>query len=41
MVLFEKSTFLVIANHTTKQMADPHRFEKISNIVKQFKLSVK
>ncbi|EEQ98406.1 t24f1.1 protein, putative [Perkinsus marinus ATCC 50983] len=39
-VLFEKSTFLVIANHTTKQMADPHRFEKISNIVKQFKLSV-
>ncbi|KAF4665805.1 hypothetical protein FOZ61_010486 [Perkinsus olseni] len=39
-VLFEKSTFLVIANHTTKQMADPHRFEKVSNIVKQFKLSV-
>jgi len=39
-VLFEKSTFLVIANSTRKQFADALRFEKISNIVKQFKLGV-
>ena len=29
----------VIASATRQQMADSHRFEKISNIVKQFKLS--
>jgi Ras-related GTP-binding protein A/B len=39
-VLFEKSTFLVIANSTRKQFSDALRFEKISNIVKQFKLGV-
>ena len=39
-VLFEKSTFLVIANATRKTFADSLRFEKISNIVKQFKLGV-
>ena len=39
-VLFEKSTFLVIANSTRKTFADALRFEKISNIVKQFKLGV-
>jgi Ras-related GTP-binding protein A/B len=38
-VLFEKATFLVISNATLRDHADPHRFEKISNIVKQFKLS--
>lgn len=38
-VLFEKSTFLVISNYSTKEHKDIHRFEKISNIVKQFKLS--
>ena len=41
-VLFERATFLVIA-HTSQNAAqhnfDTHRFEKISNIVKQFKLS--
>ncbi|GMI22633.1 hypothetical protein TeGR_g523, partial [Tetraparma gracilis] len=42
-VLFERATFLVIA-HTTDasheiQTFDAHRFEKISNIIKQFKLS--
>jgi Ras-related GTP-binding protein A/B len=40
-VLFERATFLVIA-HTCideKVARDPHRFEKISNIIKQFKLS--
>ena len=40
-VLFERATFLVIS-HTSgrpKQPMDPHRFEKISNIIKQFKLS--
>ena len=39
-VLFERATFLVIshASHTVSQF-DAHRFEKISNIVKQFKLS--
>lgn len=38
-VLFEKSTFLVISNSTRKAHGDVHRFEKVSNIVKQFKLS--
>ena len=33
-VLFEKSTFLVIANHDAKGHKDSHRFEKISNIIK-------
>jgi Ras-related GTP-binding protein A/B len=39
-ILFEKTTFLVIANVETKgKHPDIHRFEKISNIIKQFKLS--
>jgi Ras-related GTP-binding protein A/B len=38
-VLFEKATFLVISHATHKQHADVHRYEKISNIIKQFKLS--
>lgn len=38
-VLFEKATFVVISSSTRKLMSDAHRFEKISNIVKQFKLS--
>jgi len=38
-VLFERATFLVISSITRKPMVDTHRFEKISNIVKQFKLS--
>eukprot|EP01006_Ploeotia_vitrea_P029678 TRINITY_DN62172_c0_g1_i1.p1 TRINITY_DN62172_c0_g1~~TRINITY_DN62172_c0_g1_i1.p1 ORF type:complete len:306 (+),score=139.99 TRINITY_DN62172_c0_g1_i1:33-920(+) len=38
-VLFEKSTFLVISHATTTKHNDVHRFEKISNIIKQFKLS--
>jgi len=38
-VLFEKNTFLLISNSTRRNMQDSHRFEKISNIVKQFKLS--
>jgi len=38
-VLFEKATFLVISHATHKQHGDVHRFEKISNIIKQFKLS--
>ena len=38
-VLFEKYTFLVIANHDNVGHEDTHRFEKISNIIKQFKLS--
>jgi len=38
-VLFERATFLVISNWTTKDHRDVHRFEKISNIIKQFKLS--
>lgn len=40
-VLFERTTFLVIAhvNRDGYDPADTHRFEKISNIVKQFKLS--
>eukprot|EP00041_Stephanoeca_diplocostata_P009350 m.144102 g.144102 ORF g.144102 m.144102 type:complete len:244 (-) comp17704_c0_seq14:297-1028(-) len=40
-VLFERATFLVISHACaeTKKDRDPHRFEKISNIIKQFKLS--
>lgn len=38
-VLFERATFLVISHVTRKEHLDPHRFEKISNIIKQFKLS--
>jgi Ras-related GTP-binding protein A/B len=38
-LLFEKSTFLVIAHAEKESARDPHRFEKISNIIKQFKLS--
>lgn len=38
-VLFERSTFLVISHHDAKGHEDVHRFEKISNIIKQFKLS--
>ena len=38
-VLFESTTFLVIAHATCTPHQDAHRFEKISNITKQFKLS--
>lgn len=43
-VLFESTTFLVIAHCEDKREGrvahgDAHRFEKISNIIKQFKLS--
>ncbi|KAI9197064.1 Gtr1/RagA G protein conserved region-domain-containing protein [Polychytrium aggregatum] len=38
-VLFERATFLVISHYTQVTHSDPHRFEKISNIIKQFKLS--
>merc|ERR1712048_493975 len=37
-VLFERATFLVVSKHTRVKQADAHRLEKISNIVKQFKL---
>jgi len=38
-VLFEQTTFLVIAKCSRKKHNDHHRFEKISNIIKQFKLA--
>ena len=38
-VLFEVATFLVISHASSKKHHDVHRFEKISNIIKQFKLS--
>lgn len=40
-VLFERTTFLVISHVSRLPDAhpDPHRFEKISTIIKQFKLS--
>jgi Ras-related GTP-binding protein A/B len=40
-VLFERATFLVISHATRpeREHRDVHRFEKISNIIKQFKLS--
>ena len=33
-VLFEKSTFLVISHYDAVKHDDVHRFEKISNIIK-------
>lgn len=38
-LLFERATFLVISHCERKAHSDVHRFEKISNIIKQFKLS--
>eukprot|EP00010_Vexillifera_abyssalis_P006988 CAMPEP_0201546224 /NCGR_PEP_ID=MMETSP0173_2-20130828/2576_1 /ASSEMBLY_ACC=CAM_ASM_000268 /TAXON_ID=218659 /ORGANISM="Vexillifera sp., Strain DIVA3 564/2" /LENGTH=325 /DNA_ID=CAMNT_0047954831 /DNA_START=52 /DNA_END=1025 /DNA_ORIENTATION=- len=38
-VLFERATFLVICHATHNAPKDQNRFEKISNIVKHFKLS--
>lgn len=38
-VLFEKATFLVVSHAKQKEHQDVHRYEKISNIIKQFKLS--
>eukprot|EP00501_MAST-03F_sp_TOSAG23-6_P001938 GSMAST32.ASY1.ANO1.2019.1 assembled CDS len=38
-VLFERATYLVIAKATLKPHGDRCRFEKISNIIKQFKLA--
>ncbi|GFW70627.1 ras-related GTP-binding protein B [Trichonephila clavipes] len=38
-LLFERATFLVIARAERKEHGDVHRFEKVSNIIKQFKLS--
>jgi Ras-related GTP-binding protein A/B len=38
-LLFEKATFLVVAQVSKKEFTDHHRFEKVSNIIKQFKLS--
>jgi len=38
-VLFEKATFLVISHAITSEHQDQHRFEKISNIIKHYKLT--
>uniref|UniRef100_T1J570 Ras-related GTP-binding protein A n=1 Tax=Strigamia maritima TaxID=126957 RepID=T1J570_STRMM len=38
-LLFERATFLVISYCEMRPHRDVHRFEKVSNIIKQFKLS--
>ncbi|OQR68228.1 ras-related GTP-binding protein A-like [Tropilaelaps mercedesae] len=38
-LLFEKATFLIISHQQQREHPDMHRFEKVSNIIKQFKLS--
>ena len=38
-MLFERTTFLVISHSSRTEYSDIHRFEKISNYMKQFKLS--
>ncbi|KAI1278135.1 Ras-related GTP-binding protein A [Halotydeus destructor] len=38
-LLFERATFLVISHCQRTNHRDVHRFEKVSNIIKQFKLS--
>jgi len=37
-VIFEKHTFLVVCQNQRKEMQDEHRLEKVSNVVKAFKL---
>jgi len=37
-VVFEKHTFLVVSQVTLREQRDPHRLEKMSNVVKAFKL---
>ncbi|XP_069939306.1 ras-related GTP-binding protein A isoform X2 [Cherax quadricarinatus] len=38
-LLFERATFLVISHYRMRPHRDVNRFEKVSNIIKQFKLS--
>ena len=38
-LLFEKATYLIIAQSVRRKHPDTHRFEKISNIIKHFKLN--
>lgn len=38
-ILFEKSTFLLTCNYSNIEISDDQRFEKISHIIKKFKLS--
>jgi Ras-related GTP-binding protein A/B len=38
-ILFEKSTFLLTCFHSKNNISDDQRFEKISHIIKKFKLS--
>lgn len=38
-ILFEKNTFLLTCSYTSKEISDDQRFEKISHIIKKFKLS--
>jgi Ras-related GTP-binding protein A/B len=40
-VLFEKQTFLIIAYHENRPNKDIVKYERLSTIVKQFKLSCK
>lgn len=40
-VLFERSTFLIIGYHDVKNKPDLLKYEKVSNIIKQFKLTCK
>jgi len=39
--LFEKSTFLIIAYHENREDRNILKYERLSNIIKQFKLSCK
>ena len=38
-LLFERATFLAISHYQRRPHRDANRFEKVSNIIKQFKLS--
>lgn len=38
-LLFERATFLIISYCERASHRDAHRFEKVSNIIKGFKLS--
>jgi len=38
-LLFDRATFLIISSYKRVTHVDEHRFEKVSNIIKGFKLS--
>lgn len=38
-LLFERATFLIISGYERVPQRDPRRIEKVSNVIKKFKMS--